>query len=145
MNVSEITAGARESWNLSCPLPTSDLMAFLRAPALLLVLLTLSCSSGGTPDTAPAPEPGDQLRARIDNRASVDMDIYALRNDGERIRLGFVPGGETAVFALPPTVTTGASSIRFEARPVRRGGESVISEVFGVHTGEEIAWSISPQ
>jgi hypothetical protein len=119
--------------------------AFLRMPALLLALLTLSCGSGGAPDPAPDPDSGNQPRARIDNRASLDMDIYALRNDGERIRLGFVSGGETAVFALPPTVTTGATTIRFEARPVRRGGEPVVSEIFGVHTGEEIAWSISPQ
>ncbi|HEV8177175.1 MAG TPA: hypothetical protein VGP44_05750 [Gemmatimonadales bacterium] len=119
--------------------------AFLRTPALLLTVLTLSCSSGGAPETAPAPGSGDELRARIDNRASLDMDIYAIRNDGERIRLGFVPGGNSAVFGLPPTVTAGASTIRFEARPVRRGGEPVVSEVFGVHTGEEIAWSISPQ
>lgn len=119
--------------------------ALLRAPVLLLVLLTLSCSSGGAPDTSPAPDSGDQLRARIENRASLDMDIFAVRNDGERIRLGFVPGSETAVFALPATVTSGSTTIRFEARPVRRGGEPVVSEIFGVHTGEEIAWSISPQ
>lgn len=117
---------------------------FLRASALFLALLTASCSSGRSSDSTPVPESGDQLRARIENRASVDMDIYAVRSDGDRVRLGFVPGGETAVFALPPTVTAGAS-IRFEARPVRRSGETVISELFGVHTGEEIAWSISPQ
>ena len=119
--------------------------ALLRTTVLLLVLLTLSCSSGGAPDTSPAPNSGDQLRARIENRASLDMDIFAVRNDGERIRLGFVPGGETAVFALPATVTSGSTTIRFQARPVRRGGEPVVSEIFGVHTGEEIAWSISPQ
>ena len=56
--------------------------AFLRTPALLLILLTLSCSSARAPDTAPAPDSGDQPRARIDNRASLDMDTYALRNDG---------------------------------------------------------------
>jgi hypothetical protein len=117
--------------------------AFLRTPALLLALLTLSCSSGRSPDTTPPPDSGDQPRARIENRASVDMDIYAIRGDGERIRLGFVPGGETTVFALPPTVTAGANSIRFEARPVRRSGQPVMSEPFGI--GEEIAWSISPQ
>lgn len=119
--------------------------AFLRAPALLLVLLSISCSSGRSPDTTPDPDSGDQPRARIENRASLDMDIYVVRNDGARIRLGFVPGGETVVFALPSAVTAGATSIRFEARPVRRAGESVVSEPFGVHTGEEIAWSISPQ
>lgn len=117
--------------------------AFLRAPALLLVLLVVSCSSGGSPDTTPDPYAGDEPRARIENRASLDMDIYAVRSSGERIRLGFVPGGETAVFALPGTVTTGSGSIRFEARPVRRGGQPVISEPFGI--GEEIAWSIPPQ
>jgi hypothetical protein len=117
--------------------------AFLRTPALLLVLLTLSCSGGSSPRTTPEPDSGDQPRARIENRASLDMDIYAVRGDGERIRLGFVAGGETAVFALPSTVTAGASSIRFEARPVRRAGVPVISEPFGIH--EEIAWSISPQ
>ena len=116
----------------------------LRTSALLLVLLTASCSSGRSSNSTPAPDSGDQPRARIENRASVDMDIYVVRSDGERIRLGFVPGGDTAVFALPPTVTAGAS-IRFEGRPVRRSGETVISELFGVHTGEEIAWSISPQ
>lgn len=117
--------------------------AFLRAPLLFLVLLTASCSSSGSPDTTPDPYSGDEPRARIENRASLDMDIYAVRSGGERIRLGFVPGGETTVFALPRTVTAGATSIRFEARPVRRGGEPVISEPFGM--GEEIAWSISPQ
>ena len=97
------------------------------------------------PDSAPAPEPDDQTRARIENRASLDMEIYVVRGDGQRHRLGFLPGGETATFALPPTLTAGATSITFEARPVRRSGEPVTSEPFGVHGGEEITWSISPQ
>jgi len=119
--------------------------AFLRPPALLLVLLAISCSSSGSPDTAPDPYSGAERRARIDNRASLDMDIYVVRSDGQRIRLGFVPGGETAVFALPSAVTAGATSIRFEARPVRRSGERQVSELFGINTAEEIVWSISPQ
>lgn len=115
-----------------------------RALAFLLVL-TMSCSSGGTSNPAPSPEADEQARAQIENRASVDMDIYVVRSDGESYRLGFVPGGETAFFALPPTVTAGATSITFEARPVRRSGQPVTSEVFGIHTGEDIVWSISPQ
>ncbi|MEO8089772.1 MAG: hypothetical protein ABI703_05710 [Gemmatimonadales bacterium] len=119
--------------------------AIFRSPARVLLLLTLACGGGRAPDTVPDPDSGDQPRVRIENRASLDMDIYVLRNDGERIRLGFVPGGEKATFALPATVTSGASTIRFEAQPVRRGGEPVVSEIFGVHTGEAIAWSIPPQ
>ncbi|MEA2723847.1 MAG: hypothetical protein QOH59_1618 [Gemmatimonadales bacterium] len=119
--------------------------AFLRMPAVLLALVTLSCSSSGTHQPAPTPDSSDVPHVRIDNRASLDMDVYVVRNDGERIRLGFVSGGEKSMFALPATVTSGATTIRFEARPVRRGGEPVVSEIFGVHTGEEIAWSIPPQ
>jgi hypothetical protein len=118
--------------------------ALLRTPALLLAL-TIACSSGGSPDTAPTPEPGDTPRVRIENRASLDMDIYVVRSDGQRIRLGFVPGGETATFALPATITAGATSVQFEARPVRRSGQSVLSEPFGIRMDDEITWSVPPQ
>jgi hypothetical protein len=73
------------------------------------------------------------------------MDVYLIRNDEQRTRLGFVGGGETATFALPRTLTAGAISIRFEARPVRGSGERVMSELFAVSPGEELNWSISPQ
>jgi hypothetical protein len=73
------------------------------------------------------------------------MDVYLIRNDEQRTRLGFVAGGETATFALPATLTAGAISIRFEARPVRRSGQRVMSEPFAVSRGEELTWSISPQ
>lgn len=112
----------------------------LRHPALLL-LLTAACLSG-TPGN---PEPGEQTRARIENRASLDMDIYVRRNDGRVSRLGFAPGDESTTFALPPTVTAGAAWVRFEARPVRSSGQSVISEPFPVRMGDEISWSVPPQ
>jgi hypothetical protein len=73
------------------------------------------------------------------------MDVYLIRNDDQRVRLGFVGGGEAATFALPATLTAGAVSIRFEARPVRGSGQRVISEPFAVSPGEELNWSISPQ
>ncbi len=116
----------------------------LRTSALL-VLLTISCSSGSSPDTAPDPEAGDQARVQIENRASLDMDIYLVRSDGGSVRVGFVGGGETATFGIPATLTAGATSITFEARPVRRSGQAVTSEPFGIARGEEITWSIPPQ
>ena len=113
--------------------------------SLLLLLLVAACSRGNAPAAGPDPDGTEQTRARIENRASVDMDVYLIRNDGQRLRLGFVAGGETSTFALPATLTAGAMSIRFEARPVRRSGQTVTSEPFGVSRGEEITWSISPQ
>ena len=135
---------------LCCPAesylsPTCEAIVLMlfRAPVLLL-LLTLACSSGPTPDSAPDPDASDQARVSIENRANADMDIYVRRSGSQRIRLGFVGGGETATFALPPTVTAG-STISFEARPIRRSGAPVESEIFGVRRGEVISWSIPPQ
>jgi hypothetical protein len=73
------------------------------------------------------------------------MDISVRRNDGRLSRLGFAPGEETTVFALPTSLTAGASWIRFEAKPVRSSGESVVSEPFQVKMGDEITWSVPPQ
>lgn len=112
----------------------------LRYPILLL-LLVAACHSGAPGDT----EPANQTRARIENRASLDMDISVRRNDGRVSRLGFAPGDETTVFALPPSITAGASWIRFEAKPARSSGQTVVSEPFPVTTGDEITWSVPPQ
>lgn len=112
-----------------------------RTPALLF-LLTVACSAGNSPGSA---DPVARTQLRVENRASLDMDIFALRSDGQTIRLGFAPGSETIVFALPVTVTSGAASLRFEARPVRSSGQAVVSEPFGVREGDEITWSVPPQ
>jgi hypothetical protein len=114
--------------------------SLLRAPVPALLLIT-ACV-GRNPGT---PKPGDQTRARIENRASLDMDIYVRRNDGRASRLGLAPGGETTSFALPATLTAGAAWVRFEARPVRESGEPVVSEPFPVRMGDEISWSVPPQ
>ena len=105
------------------------------------VLLLAGCSSG----RPGSPEPADQTSARIENRASLDMDIFVRRNDGRVTRLGFAPAGETTTFALPATLTAGAAWVRFEARPVRSSGETTVSEPFPVRMGDQINWSVPPQ
>jgi hypothetical protein len=112
----------------------------LRLSALLLVVFA-ACHGGRTGNT----EPMEQTRARIENRSSLDMDISVRRNDGRVSRLGFAPANETTTFALPPSLTAGAVWVRFEATPVRGGGESVVSEPFPVRMGDEISWSVPPQ
>jgi hypothetical protein len=111
----------------------------------VLLFMAVACSANTSSNTSPDPDASDQARVRVENRSSVDMDIYLLRSDGQSIRLGFVGGGETSTFALPATVTAGTTSIRFEARPVRRSGRPETSEPFGLSKGEEIQWSIPPQ
>jgi hypothetical protein len=114
--------------------------ALLRLP-LLLLLLTGACHSGNTGSVAPS----DQTRAKIENRSSLDMDVSVTRNDGRTTPLGRVPAGETGSFALQTGITAGAAWVRFNARPVRGSGETQVSEIFPVKSGEEISWSVSPQ
>jgi hypothetical protein len=116
-------------------------MATLRAAAVLIFALTAGCHSSN-PGQA---EPKTGTRARIENRASLDMDISVRRNDGVVSRLGFVPGNDTVVFALPPTLTAGAAWVRFEAHPAHASGQPVVSEPFPVTMGDEITWSVPPQ
>jgi hypothetical protein len=116
-------------------------MPALRRFPILLFVGALACqkTSPGTTD------PEDQTRAKIENRASIDMDISVRRNDGRTSPLGFAPGGETTVFRLPAGITAGAAWVRFVAKPVRSSGETVVSEPFPVQTGDEISWSVPPQ
>jgi hypothetical protein len=116
-------------------------MSIRLSATTLLLLLTAGCH-GASPGES---EPVRQTTARIENRSSLDMDVSVQRNDGRLTRLGLAPGGETTTFALSPGATAGASWIRFQARPVRSSGRTVVSEPFPVSRGDEIKWSVPPQ
>lgn len=83
-------------------------------------------------------------RLTVENRSSLDMDIYAIQ-DRRETRLGFLAAGETASFPLPPGVISGGGSVQFEARPARRSGSTVPSDLYLVRAGDEITWSVPPQ
>jgi hypothetical protein len=106
---------------------------------LLLLSITLGCA--GNSATASG---GNTTRERIENNSSLDMDIYVIRQTGAT-RLGFVPANDTARFELTPGILAGSVSFRFEARPVRQSGRSMVSELFQVTPGDEIAWSVPGQ
>jgi hypothetical protein len=117
---------------------------------LSLLIATAACagntsSSGTAPDTtgtATEGAPGGVLR--IENRTNRDMDIYVRAQSRSPIRVGFVPGGETAAFKLSPAMLSGTNSFRIEARPIAGGGSTTVSEPFNVRVGEETFWSIPP-
>jgi hypothetical protein len=128
-------------------------MRKLLRPSLLSILTaTAACagntSSGGTaPDTTAATattegEAGGALR--IENRTNRDMDIFIRGQSRGPVRVGFVPGGETATFKLSPAMISGVSSFRVEARPISGGGSATVSEPYPVRKGEETFWSIPP-
>jgi hypothetical protein len=112
--------------------------------ALLLVVLALaapSCAANQSGD--PGDQPG-QATVTVDNRSSLDMDLY-VRTERLTSPLGFAPAGETTTFKLSPALLAGSALVRFEARPVRGQARPVESEPFSVRAGEEVTWSIPPQ
>lgn len=84
-------------------------------------------------------------RLEVENRSSLDMDIYVRGERGGPIRIGMAPGGDVTSFALTPALLAGAGVVRFEARPVRGQGQSVQSEPYRVQRGSVITWSVPPQ
>jgi hypothetical protein len=107
-------------------------------------------SSGAAPDTTGAtgatgaPETTSGGTLRIENRTNRDMDIFVRGQSRGSVRVGFVPGGETATFKLSPAMVSGVSSFRIEARPISGGGSATLSEPYPVRRGEETFWSIPP-
>jgi hypothetical protein len=105
-------------------------------------------SSGGTtPDTTGVTGTTETTSGgalRIENRSNSDMDIYIRPQSRGPMRVGFVPGGETATFKLSPAMISGTNSFRIEARPIAGGGSPTVSEPFNARVGEETFWSIPP-
>lgn len=118
-------------------------MRTLLRASLPLVLAASAACAGNTTGSGAA---DDQARLVVENRSSVDFDIYALHQAGRSTRIGLAPGGETTSFQLSRGVLTSFGSITFQARPARAaGGQRVDSEPYNVAPGEEITWSIPPQ
>jgi hypothetical protein len=108
----------------------------------LLSLSSAACASNrGGGESAPA----SPARVQIENRSSLDMDLYVRTGPQRPIRLGLAPASERTTFALAPGLLAGSGLVRFEARPVRGQGQPVLSEPFSVAPGEDLQWSIPPQ
>ena len=124
----------------------------LRPSLLSLSLATAACAGntaggGAAPDTTGATGTTETSGAgslRIENRTNHDMDIYLRPQARGAVRVGFVPGGETATFKLSPAMISGTNSFRIEARPISGGDGPTLSEPYNVRQGEEIFWSIPP-
>lgn len=114
----------------------------LAVPLLAFALFASSaCAASRTNDS----EAAVPTRLEVDNRSSLDMDIYLRGERGGAARIGLAPGGEITSFALTRSLLAGAGVVRFEGRPVRGQGQSVVSEPFRVQVGSVITWSVPPQ
>jgi hypothetical protein len=108
------------------------------------VLSLVAASACATNQTAAAPS-DFQATLNVENRSNADMDLYVVSERGGSVRLGLAPAAETTSFKLTPSMLAGAGTVRFQGRPVRGGGEPVLSDPYKVRPGEQIDWSLPPQ
>lgn len=122
-------------------------MTGIRNAAWLALVLAIGTGCGGGTQPAPvgavAPETAGNLE--VVNRSSLDMDIFLVRQSGQRNRLGLAPGSKTTRFALTPAQVAGVGPVTFSAVPTLRGGRSVDSDQVNVTQKYVITLEIPPQ
>jgi hypothetical protein len=99
---------------------------------------------------SPSEEPVPVTKAiagnlQVVNRSSQDMDIFLVRGNGQRNRLGLAPSSKTTRFALTPAQVAGIGAVTFEAVPILRGGQAITSDQVNVTPTEMITLDIPPQ
>lgn len=120
-----------------------NLVQYTLLTALLLAPLTACVAP---PHTQPVPETKEVAgNLKVVNRSSQDMDIFLIRGNGQRNRLGLAPASKTTGFALTPAQVAGVGPVNFQAVPILRGGQSVSSDQVVVTPTQEIRLDIPPQ
>lgn len=76
----------------------------------------------------------------VDNRATLDMNIYVLRGS-ERIRIGTAMALRTSQLTIPPDLIFGATPLRFLADPIGANRLPVTEEIT-VSAGDTVMMQI---
>jgi hypothetical protein len=109
------------------------------------LLLATGCAAGNQVPSPVATIPEAAGNLEVINRSSLDMDVYLVRSNGQRNRIGLAPGSKTTRFALTPAQVAGVGPVTFEAVPTLRGGRGVSSDQVNVTPREVITLDIPPQ
>jgi hypothetical protein len=117
----------------------------MRKPATRLALalsLVALAGCGGNPEPGQQGDQQPDTYVRVDNQASMDMNIYVLRGS-QRIRLGTATAHLTSRFRIPPNLIFGITSLRFLADPIGSQRTPVSNEI-PVTPGDTVVLTIPP-
>lgn len=106
--------------------------------AVALVVGVGACATGGASRTD---EPPAVLE--VDNQSTFLMNIYVVRDSGERRRLGQARSLGTTTFRIPSTLIFGITPLRFQADPVG-SNRAPISDQINVVPGDTVVMTIPP-
>ncbi len=96
-----------------------------------------ACASMGKPTSS---DNRPQTTVTVDNRASLQMDIFIIRG-GQRIRLGTADALATTKLTIPRGIVYESTDVRFLADPIG-GVRAPISETITVHEGDEVVLTL---
>lgn len=114
-----------------------------RAVKLLAVLFAAALGTAGCVGTGKnAPAPQAFASVTVNNRAFIDVDVFAL-NGSTRARLGNVTAGGTGTFRLPAAVVGAGRDLRFMVDPVGSTRQGVSFNIY-VRPGERVTLTVPP-
>lgn len=105
-----------------------------------LCAIFAACASLGKQNTIAAGEPTTVI---VDNRATLDMNIYIVRSSGQRIRIGTATSLSTTKLTIPRGIVMGLTTVRFLADPIG-SNRLPISEEITVMEGDEVTLMLPP-
>ena len=110
----------------------------MRNSVRTILIAAMSCTlaaCGAASETGTA-EPGSDTVLVVDNRSTLQVTVYALR-DAQRQRLGTAGSLTTTRLRIPDSLVFGVTSLRFEVDPLG-SRQTPISEQITVVAGEEV-------
>jgi len=110
---------------------------------LMLSLLALACHSGSSGQPGDQAEPIPKTHLTVINQGFLDMDIYALPQDGARVRLGSVTGNSTEHMTIPDYLVRTPITMSFLMIPIG-GNYAPRSQIIQINPGDEVELTIPP-
>ena len=114
-----------------------------RAVKLFAVLLVAALGTAGCVGTGKnAPTAVPAATVTVNNRAFIDVDVYALYG-GTRARLGSVTANGTATFRISPAIVGAGRELRFQVDPIGSRRQGTTFTMY-VTPGEGVSLMIPP-
>jgi len=114
-----------------------------RAVRLLAVLFVAALGLAGCVGKGRnAPTPQENATVVVQNRAFIDVDVFALYG-GSRARLGSVTANGTATFRISPAIVGAGRELRFAVDPIGSRRQGTTFNMY-VRPGETISLTVPP-
>ena len=114
-----------------------------RLATVVAMLATVAACSHATKNAREDAGDRPTTRVHVENRAFLDVNVYAITDGGGRQRLGTVTGNTDQEFVIPDYIIGPANSVRFLVEPIG-SNRAPISNSLSVQPGQTVTLTIPP-